>query len=476
MHQSLRGPSDDTRRATPRFDGLFADPDLLARYDAPRPRYTSYPTAVDFTSSVTNVDYAARLQQLGRSLKSVSLYVHLPFCESRCTYCACNVTVSRRPEHVGPAYIDRVLEEARRVRAHLGRRPHVSQLHLGGGTPTFHAPEELERLVRGLAEVYEFGPDFDGSVEIDPRVTSVRHLEVLAACGFRRVSMGVQDLDSGVQEAIGRVQSFEQTEELVRAARALGFDSVNFDLVYGLPRQTRASFGATLEAVRALAPDRLAVYGFAFLPEQVRHQRSIDPSEVPGAALRLELALQARSFFLENGWEAIGFDHFALPGDGLVEARREGTLGRTFMGYTETSTHDWIGLGASAISFVQEAYFQNASKLGDWQRAVDAGELAVARGVLLDLDDRERAWVIREWMCNGQIDRRRWRSTWGTSFDRHYASEIVALKRQWPELIEDDGTTLRLTELGEIFVRNVAQTFDARHPPRNASWRGASGI
>lgn len=451
---------------------IEVSPELLARHDRPGPRYTSYPTAVEFTDAYGPADHAERLAAAAaRPEEPLALYVHLPFCEERCSFCACHVVVTKRAE-VADAYLGRVVDEASLVAARLGDRRRVVQYHWGGGTPTHYSPDDLARLHRALLQRFELAPGAEVAIEVDPRVTTSTHLEVLRELGFNRLSLGVQDLDSEVQRLIGRGQTREQTETLYHEARRLGFDSINLDLIYGLPGQDEDTLSRTLEAVVELRPERLAVYSFAFVPWMRPHQRRMDESLLPGTEGKFGLLALVVSTLTAAGYEHIGMDHFALPGDELVTAAREGTLTRTFMGYTTKRDTETVALGTSGISDIDGAYAQNHRRLASYYQAVDAGELPVERGYRLDPDDEIRRWVITELMCNGTVDL-------GEAGDRHGVSGTEYFGSELAELVEpgglvdegmvriEDGRVVA-TELGRLFVRRAAAVFDAHTGRRTA--------
>lgn len=438
--------------------------ELLARHDRPGPRYTSYPTAVEFTEEYGPAEYAHRLEAAAtRSDEGLSLYVHLPFCEARCSFCACHVVVARRPEVAEP-YLDRVVAEAALVADRLGSRRRVVQYHWGGGTPTHHPPDRLESLHRRLLDHFELDPDAEVAVEVDPRVTTDAHLGTLAALGFNRISLGVQDLDPEVQRLIGRDQTKEQTERLYHEARRLGFPSINIDLIYGLPGQDEQTLDRTLNEIIELRPDRLAVYSFAFVPWMRPHQRRLDEELLPDTASKFGLLALVVTRLAAAGYRQIGMDHFALPGDELVTAADEGTLTRTFMGYTTKRDTETVALGTSGISDVDGAYAQNHRRLASYYEAVDAGHLPVERGYLLDEDDRIRRFVITELMCNAVIDLASVGRRFGVDGEEYFQSEVDALTAPGG-LVEEgmariEGSTIRATQLGALFVRRLATLFD----------------
>ncbi|MBU1228232.1 MAG: oxygen-independent coproporphyrinogen III oxidase [Actinobacteria bacterium] len=440
-------------------------PELLERYDKPGPRYTSYPTAVEFAESFGPADYAERLAGAARHpADPLSLYVHLPFCEARCSFCGCHVVVARR-QSVADVYLDRVLAEADLVVDHLGERRTLAQYHWGGGTPTYYASDDLAAFHRALLQRFELAPDAEVAVEVDPRVTGGDHLAVLRELGFNRVSMGVQDLDPEVQELIGRNQNWEETRDLHLEARRLDFDSINIDLIYGLPGQTIASFTATLERVLELRPDRLAVYSFAYVPWVKPNQKRIDQATLPDRDTKFALLALVSEGLVSAGYRAIGMDHFALPGDELSLALNEGTLSRNFMGYTTKRGTEMVALGTSGISDVAGAYAQNHKRLNSYYTSVDTGELPVERGLPLSRDDRIRRHVITELMCNGVVRPSDVETGFGIDFGTYFAAELEDLTGPGGAVEEGmvrvDGDALVATDLGRLFIRNVAMAFDA---------------
>ncbi len=443
--------------------------ELLERFDKPGPRYTSYPTAVEFTADFSEADYRKALSRTARRRGPLSLYTHLPFCEQRCLYCACNVVITSRQE-VAAAYLQRLEREIAMVAPLLGERREVGQFHLGGGTPTYYAPEVLASLMRTYREYFRFLPEAEVAVELDPRVTTREHLETLAREGFNRLSFGVQDFDPRVQEAVQRIQSYEATAELVQVARELGMNAINVDLIYGLPQQTPASFAQTLQQTLALRPARLAVYSFAYVPWLKPHQRRLDEAAMPKGRKKLELLVLARERLLAAGYVAIGMDHFALPDDELARAQVAGTLQRNFMGYTTARADDLVGFGLSAIGSVGGAFAQNHKKLKRYYAAIDEGRLPTERGVRLSNDDLIRAHVIREWMCNLRLDFFELERRFGIVPQAYFAQELAALAEFEEGFVRRSPRGLVAGPLGRLFPRNVAMVFD-RYRQRDASTR-----
>ena len=449
---------------SPTLDAAF-----LSRHDRPGPRYTSYPTAVQFHDGFDASSYEAELQRAAHVAAPLSLYVHLPFCAERCLYCACNVVISRRPEIAEP-YLERLLTEIDRVADRLGDRRRVAQLHLGGGTPTYYRPDQLARLMERLATRFDLEPEAEVAVEVDPRVTTHAHLDVLAGHGFNRMSLGVQDFDPKVQEAVRRVQSVAETEALMRHGRAHGFGSINVDLIYGLPHQTPASFRRTLDRVVELQPDRLAVYSFALVPWLKHHQKLLPQADLPEGLAKFELLAVARERLGAAGYRDIGMDHFALPDDELSRAQEEGRLWRNFMGYTTKRGLDTIGFGVSAIGALGGSYVQNHKKLNRYYEAIDAGRLPVERGLALTPDDEVRRDVIQSWMCQFLVDKADVAHRHGIDFDAYFSAETAALRTLEREgFLTMNDEMLIGTRLGRAFPRNVAMVFDAYLPKDGAT-------
>jgi oxygen-independent coproporphyrinogen III oxidase len=441
------------------------DTELLSRYDRPGPRYTSYPSAPQFTTAFGAAElreHAARSNER-EGPRPLSLYVHVPFCVSPCFYCGCNRVISRDSLR-GMRYVRRLRHEIGLVAPLFDRAREVVQLHLGGGTPNFLSAETLEWLIAGLGEAFNLSraPARDFSIELDPRTVPPDYAAALARLGFNRVSLGVQDFDPEVQRAVNRVQSTDDTLDLIDACRDSGFRSVNVDLIYGLPRQTPASFRRTLRMVMSARPDRLAVYGYAHLPGLFKAQRHIDATTLPNAEVRLELLRLAVEELSAGGYRYIGMDHFALPDDELVQAQEAGGLQRNFMGYTTHAGCDLIGLGVSAISHVGESFSQNFRDLKKWEAALEAGTLPVWRGLALSDDDRVRAAVIGQLMCQGVIDTGAIEARYGIEFAAYFAEALVRLKPHICDgLVSIAAGRIAVTPAGRLLLRSIATCFDA---------------
>jgi oxygen-independent coproporphyrinogen-3 oxidase len=394
--------------------------------------------------------------------RDLSLYVHVPFCFSPCFYCGCNRIITRDASRGAP-YVERLLREAEWVSRLFDRDREVAQLHLGGGTPNFLDAAALRGLLDGLARHFRFSSraDRDFSIELDPRSVRPGDIAAYGAMGFNRASFGVQDFDKAVQLAINREQSIAETLRAIAECRAAGFRSVNLDLIYGLPRQNLAGFRHTLDIIADARPDRVAVYGYAHLPQTFEPQRQIVAQDLPGVAARLDLRQSAIERLTTAGYVYIGLDHFALPDDELSRALQSGTLQRNFTGYTTHASCDLIGLGVSAISHVSDSFSQNHRELASWELAVDQGRLPIHRGLALDDDDVIRADIIQQLMCSGAVDRSRISERHDIDFDEHFADSL----RQLAPLVDDgllklDGERILVTSRGRLMLRIIAMCFD----------------
>lgn len=437
---------------------------LIARYDRPGPRYTSYPTAVEFHPDFTERTYVARLAEASKRVdEPLSLYVHLPFCAERCTYCGCTM-IATRHHAVARRYLDFLELELILLAKDLGARRRVVQHHWGGGTPTYLSLAEIERLHGFIARHFQLDPNAEQAIEIDPRVTTREQLSLLRGLGFNRLSMGVQDFDPVVQEAIGRRQSETSTRDLYTFARALGFESINLDLIYGLPNQTLATFTHTLRSVVDMRPDRVAVYSYAHVPWLRPHQKQIDQMALPRPALKFALIGAAVDEFAAAGYISIGMDHFARPGNELAVAMSERRLHRNFMGYTTRPGKDMVGVGMSAIGDIHGAYAQNAKKLSTYYAALDANRFPIERGYVLSADDRIRRYVITELMCNFRVRRDEVARRFNIDFDTYFASELVRLTAaDGPArdgFVTVTADAIEVTNSGRFFVRTICMTFD----------------
>jgi oxygen-independent coproporphyrinogen-3 oxidase len=448
------------------------DDALLAKYGKSGPRYTSYPPAPLWHEGVGASDLVRALGTMGARHRvdrrmtvdaaDAEIYVHIPFCAQLCTFCGCHTFITKKQEPV-EQFLGAIEREADAVAAAAGRKLRIGGLHLGGGTPTHLSIERMTRLLDALEARFDFTPCRERSLEAHPHVTQLEQIDHLAARGFTRLSMGVQDLTPEVQAAIHRFQTHEETARLVAHARMRGFTSVNVDLIYGLPEQSLEGFRTTVEQVIAMRVDRLAVYGYAHVPWLKRHQRSLDEKTLPSPALRRDLYAQARTQLEGAGFREIGFDHFALPTDELFTAQRDGLLTRTFMGFTVRHAPNLIGLGPSAIGEIGRLYAQNESGLGPWLNTIEERGLATRRGFLLTAEDDLRRDVIRALLCHLEVDGAAIGRAHRVEFARHFADELTKLEPMVADgllEIRDGGERLVLTESGRYLARNVAMVFD----------------
>lgn len=438
------------------------DEALLKKFDVPAPRYTSYPTADRFHGRITPEDYQAALARREKAAKpaKLSLYCHIPFCNDVCFYCGCNKIVTRDHSR-SAAYIKTLLKEADLAKEHLTGIKTLEQLHWGGGTPTFLNDDEILELMAGLNERFPFEEGGEFSIEVDPRSCPPSKIKTLRKAGFNRMSLGVQDFNPDVQKAVNRIQPFEMTKEVLESARAEGFGSINMDLIYGLPRQTRETFARTIEQVIELSPDRIALYHYAHLPNIFKPQRRIIPAELPGAAERVNIMFDAIKTLTSHGYRYIGMDHFAKETDELSIAQVNGTIQRNFQGYSTRAECDMVALGPSSISFVDGLYACNPREIEPWSEAIESGKLATCRGFDLNDDDKLRRAVIMTIMCRFELDKREIEEEFGIEFDEYFAYEMKKLQAYVKhELAELTADKIIVSPKGKIFVRAVAMQFD----------------
>lgn len=430
---------------------------LIEKYNQPGPRYTSYPTPNNWRKDFGPEDYVATLRASNQKSRPLSLYFHIPFCEEHCTFCACSVVATKKRE-VSEPYLEALLKEIALLTNHLDTSRPVHQIHWGGGTPTYLSCEQIEKLYGAIARNFKVARDAEISIEIDPRVTSDDQLKTLRKLGFNRVSLGVQDFEPEVQELAGRIQSKEETAHIIATCRELRFESVNIDLVYGLPKQTPQNFQTTIQKVLTLDPDRIALFNFAYVPWMHAHQRKILEGDLPSPATKLKMFRHAIETFQNAGYEFIGLDHFAKKEDELSKAKRNGTMYRNFQGYTTKADCDLIGMGVTSISSVDGTFAQNAKKLKEYQETIAKGELATRHGLKLNKDDIIRQWVIREIFCHQKIS--------GLDFAGYFATERERLKHlEQDGLIQLKADSLEVTPLGRLFLRNIGMIFDATLKP-----------
>jgi oxygen-independent coproporphyrinogen-3 oxidase len=435
---------------------------MLQKYDVAGPRYTSYPTADRFVEAFTEGAYQLALEQrrLGLAAQPLSIYVHIPFCESLCFFCACNKIVTKHHER-SAEYLGYLRREIALQIQHLGAGQSISQLHLGGGSPTFFSDSELSELMVMLKESFNFVEGGEYSIEVDPRTVNEDRLAHLSKLGFNRLSFGVQDFDPEVQKAVHRIQPETQVFSLVDAARRLNFDSVNVDLIYGLPKQTPTSFARTLKQVVSLKPDRVALYAYAHLPERFKPQRRIDTYALPAAADKIAMLADALATLMNAGYVYVGMDHFALPNDDLAIAKRQGRLHRNFQGYSTQPDCDLISLGVSAIGRVGNTYSQNAKTLEEYYDALEHNHLPIVRGLALSRDDLVRRAVIMAIMCQGELQYEAIELAYMIDFKSYFANELAMLAEQETVgMVELDDDGLLVTDMGWFFVRAIAMLFD----------------
>ena len=433
--------------------------DFLARYNRPGPRYTSYPTAPVWQDNFGVEDLESVFGTADAAAAPVSLYMHLPFCESLCLFCACNVVI-QKDKSVAHPYLQVLKKEIDHVARFVSRARPVIQFHWGGGTPTYLTPQQMEDLFAYTRERFTFARDAEIGVEVDPRVTTTAHLETLRNLGFNRLSMGVQDFNPEVQKAIHRIQGYGLTRDLIVSSRALGFESINLDLIYGLPFQTASSFAETVDRVLELLPDRVAMFSYAHVPWLHKQQGSF-AAHLPEGIEKFHIFRTGLEKFLAAGYEYIGLDHFARPTDELAVAQRQRTLHRNFQGYTTKAGADLYGMGVSAISGIGDAYAQNFRELERYQSAVAGRGIATMRGYRLTRDDRIRRSVINRLLCHTVIPKADVEREHALHFDDYFAAELEQLDEFRADgLVRLDPGEIRVTGLGRIFIRNVAMVFD----------------
>ncbi len=446
---------------------LVFDLALIRKYDYAGPRYTSYPTAPQFHDGFGEEAYRAAAGRSNDTGRPLSLYFHIPFCDTVCFYCACN-KIATKDRTLAVGYLERVHREIALQGELFDRSRRVEQLHWGGGTPTFISHEQMRELMRITAEHFSLADDDSGeySIEIDPREATAETIKMLRQIGFNRLSMGVQDLDPRVQQAVNRIQSEAETLAVLEAARENGFRSISIDLIYGLPFQSAASFTRTLDRVIDAGPDRLSIFNYAHLPERFKPQRRINADELPGAGEKLEILNRTIDRLSEAGYVYIGMDHFARPDDELALAQRDGTLYRNFQGYSTHADCDLVAMGVTSISKVGPTYSQNMRSLDEYYQRIDAGRLAVFRGIELGRDDLIRRDVITRLICHFVLDFRPVEEAWGIRFSDYFADDLERLSGMAADgLVEIDAQGIRVLSRGRLLIRNICMAFDAYLPP-----------
>ncbi|MEO6985593.1 MAG: oxygen-independent coproporphyrinogen III oxidase [Paralcaligenes sp.] len=467
----MRATALETDEVVESLSDFHISEDLVRRFDVPGPRYTSYPTADRFHAGFSESAYIDKLRERAQRAENppLSVYAHLPFCESLCYFCACNKIITQ--DHSRSAeYVRYLGKEAAIVASHLGPDRKTTQLHFGGGTPTFLSADELRELMAMLRTHFDFTDDAELSVEIDPRTVTATTMSMLAELGFNRTSFGVQDFDPDVQQAIHRIQPFELVETALLASRDAGFRSINADLIYGLPKQSLRSFSRTLDQLIRLAPDRIALYNYAHLPDRFKAQRLIKGSDLPSLEDRLQIFLMSVRRLCEAGYVYIGLDHFARPNDELNRARLNNSLHRNFQGYTTQANCDLVGLGISAIGKLGASYCQSIRNIHGYYHQLDQGRLATEHGFELDADDQLRYQVIMNVMCGKAVDFTRLNHQFDIDFTDYFSRELSALEPFiQAALVDLDADSLQVTAQGRLFVRAIAMVFDrylAKSVPR----------
>lgn len=454
------------------------DAALIRRYGGRGPRYTSYPTALQFSEAFTVADYRHHAALSNQSRHPLSLYVHIPFCQSLCYYCACNKVVTRNEDRI-TRYLEHLEREIEMQAELFDDHRIVEQLHFGGGTPTYLGDHQLRKLMGKLRQEFNLdaSDEREFSIEVDPRSVHDSTIALLAELGFNRLSLGVQDFDSAVQIAVNRLQTADDVSAIVKDARRYGFKSVSFDLIYGLPHQTVSSFDKTLDRVIAMRPDRLAIYNYAHLPNRFKGQRMIKDADLPGPATKLRVLHHTIDKLSAADYCYIGMDHFAVASDDLVQAQRSGTLQRNFQGYSTHGDCDLVALGASAISHIGDSYAQNATSTLDYEEQIGLQQLAINRGIAVDEDDRLRASIIQELMCHDRFDIRKFERDHQIDFSHRFVSELDQLAVLHDDgLIEMDSDGIQISPKGRLLLRSIAMIFDRYLPAASDASRFSRAI
>ena len=439
---------------------LSVDLEQIKKYNVPGPRYTSYPPAVHFKPELTTQRVLDSLHENNRTTRDISLYFHLPFCRSLCWYCGCNTVITRKQSQ-SETYLQYLGKEMAIISQLTNPRRKVTQIHLGGGTPTFLLPDEIRRLGRMVRESFQVAADVESSVEVDPRRLTREHIEALREAGHNRLSIGVQDTDPEVQAAINRIQPFELSRQTVEWARACGFQSISIDLIYGLPHQTVFSFAKTLDRILTLQPDRLALFSYAHVPWIKPAQKLLKPEAMPSPETKFAIFKLAVETLTNEGYAYIGMDHFAKRGDELEVAQRQGKLQRNFQGYSTRAGADIHAFGMTSISQTPDLYWQNEKLLDRYYARLDAGELPVACGYVLSPDDQLRRETIMRLMCDMKLDYPAMSRSLGVDFPSYFAQELAGLNNlEHDGLIETNSRGMQVTQSGRLLIRNIAMCFD----------------
>ncbi|MGE0882343.1 MAG: oxygen-independent coproporphyrinogen III oxidase [Blastocatellales bacterium] len=437
-------------------------PEILEKYNQPGPRYTSYPTAPEWSDEFGEAEWLMAIEETAGSRAPLSLYAHLPFCQSLCLFCGCNVIISKKYEEVSSPYLARLKREIARMSERLNPERQVEQLHWGGGTPTYLSAEQIEELFHQFSSCFAFAPNAELGIEIEPRTINEKQCQTLRRLGFNRLSMGVQDFDPQVQKTVNRVQPYEMTKAVFDLCRELGFESINVDLIYGLPHQTVESFTQTVEKILLMNPDRIALFSYAHVPWLKKQQGSF-AKHLPQGFEKFRIFRRAIEQLTEAGYRYIGMDHFARPDDELCRAQDDRTLTRNFQGYTTKAGCDLYAFGVSSISCLENVYAQNWRDLPSYYEAIDSGSSPVMRGLRITEEDKLRRAVINRLLCHGSLPKTEIESEFGIGFDSYFAPELARLHElEQDQLVRLNPGVIEITTLGRIFMRNVAMVFDAR--------------
>ncbi len=445
------------------IEQLDFDQDLIKKYDKSGPRYTSYPTAPQFSADYTEDTFKRCVEYSNREIipKPLSLYVHIPYCDTICYYCACNKIITKN-HAVTTEYLELLNREMDMLAPLFDSDRELEQLHFGGGTPTFLNDEELKTLMQSIAQHFRFAEEREMSIEIDPRKVSNETIHLLTEIGFNRISLGVQDFDEKVQQAVNRVQSYDLVKDRLAAAREAGIESVNMDLIYGLPLQTESTFANTLDKVIELRPDRLSIFNYAHLPERFKPQRRINQEDLPAPAQKLNILQLTMEKLQQAGYVYIGMDHFALESDSMVKAQQEGTLQRNFQGYSTHADTDLVAIGVSSIGSVCDSYSQNSSNFDDYKSMIEAGQLPIVRGLVMTEEDRLRKQLINQLICHFHLDIPAFEQNWHIQFGKHFAHELAELESMAKDgLLTINEQKIQVQPKGRLLIRNICMVFDA---------------
>ncbi len=436
---------------------------LIKKYDKSGPRYTSYPTAPQFSADYTAESLKQCIDRSNTHVipKPLSLYVHIPFCDTICYYCACNKIITK-DHSVTEEYLQLLDAELHMLAPLFDVDRELDQIHLGGGTPTYLNEDEMVKLMKMIEESFRVSDNCELSIEVDPRKVTDNSIHQLFNIGFNRISLGVQDFDERVQTAVNRIQSFELVRDRLQAARDVGINSINIDLIYGLPFQSVKSFGQTLDKVIELRPERLSVFNYAHLPERFMPQRRINDEDLPSAAEKLDILQLTMDKLQQAGYVYIGMDHFALESDSMVKAQQEGTLQRNFQGYSTHADTDMVAIGVSSIGSICDSYSQNSSNLDEYRDSINAGKLPIVRGFIMSDEDCLRKQIISQLICNFYLDISPLEEKWGIDFKKHFARELIELEGMAGDgLLTIDERSIRVNSRGRLLIRNICMVFDA---------------